>query len=63
MYRPFTVTTTALNQVVTVFIRGAPRWEWPRGNGNDLYVDDARLDVVEPPEFAYTVYLPVMIAR
>jgi len=47
VYRQFSVTTVARNQVITVFVRGAPRWTYPRGNGNDLYLDDARLDVVE----------------
>lgn len=60
VYRQFSVTTTALNQVVTVFIRGAPRWMWSRGNGNDLYVDDARLTVVEMPVLTERVYLPIV---
>lgn len=48
-FAKFSVTATARYQVVTVFVMGAPRWDWPRSNGNDLYIDDARLEVLPVP--------------
>jgi len=60
-YRQFAVNAVALNQVVTVFVMGAPRWDYARGNGNDLYIDDARL-VVGPPFYPTSfVFLPVIV--
>lgn len=60
-YKQFSVRAIALNQVVTVFVMGAPRWDYARGNGNDLYIDDARLvvgPVFNPTQF---VFLPTML--
>jgi hypothetical protein len=60
-YEQFSVSATARNQVVTVFVMGSPRWDYARGNGNDLYLDDARL--VVGPVFIPTqfVFLPVVV--
>jgi len=62
-YRQFSVAAVARNQVVTVFAMGAPRWEWPRSNGNDLYLDDARLTVTPPLEPVDWLYLPLVLAQ
>ena len=42
------VSAVAMYQVVTVYVRAAPRWEWPRNDGNNAYFDDAHFDVVPP---------------
>lgn len=60
-YSQFDVWATAENQVVTVFAMGAPRWGWPRNDGNDLYLDDARLEVFPPVVMTNTVYLPLVV--
>jgi len=60
-YSQFSVDAVAENQVVTVFAMGAPRWEWPRNDGNDLYLDDARLEVLPPFVPTNQVYLPLVM--
>ena len=43
----FSVEAKAAGGAVTVFTHSRPEWDWPRLN-NDVYLDDARLEVVEP---------------
>lgn len=55
----FDVSAIAKNQVVTVFAKCSPRWDWPRNDGNNCYFDDARLDVVQPFTPTSWIYLPI----
>lgn len=47
-WQQFQVEATPEAGVATVFIRSRPNWDWPRLN-NDVYVDDARLEILALP--------------